>query len=210
MKYLYKFKHFEDQGKSILLIVDVQKSFKKYFTDNYLKSLNSLAEKFDKVYQIFDNHHEGKDVDRDYLYDKDPDLDNKSDLYNFPNQIEMIEKRYNYDVDADFYKNILNSEIYNEIKSKEKNLKRGEYFLTTEGTIIVYIGNKHKWFHVPKKLYDVLKELKEAQSGDTNITIVGGADGECLDDIVTTCESLGLRIMKNSKYIYSANHCPIK
>jgi hypothetical protein len=209
MKWIKLFENFHE-GKNILLIIDVQKSFKKFFTDNFVEALKQYSEKFDDVYQIFDNHHEGKSVDKEYLYDKDPELDNKSDLYEFPNQKDFIEKRYNYDVDADFFKTVLGDDTYNDIKSQEKNLKRGQYFKTIEGTIIVYIGNNHKWFHVPKKLYDIFHKLKEAQSNDATITLVGGAMGECFDDIETTATSLGLEIKKEPKYIYSASNCPIK
>lgn len=210
MRYLRRFEKFETSKKSILIIVDVQPSFKKFFTDNYVKSLKDYCNKFSHVYQIFDNHHKGKNVDKDYLYDEDHDVEKSKDIYDFPNQKEVIEKRYNYDVDADFYKKILKDEVYDEIKSKGTNIQKGEYFPTTEGTIIVYIGNNHKWFHVPKKLYDVFQDLKQAQTVDTDITLVGGANGECLEDIMTTCDSLGLKIQKNSNFIYSATHCPIK
>jgi hypothetical protein len=209
MKFITHFENY-NSNSSILIIVDVQKSFKKFFNDNYLSELNNYAKKFNKVYQIFDNHHEGKSTDKDYLYDESPNLDNLHDLYSFPNQEDLIEKRYNYDVDADFYKKILNQSVYNEIKSREGRLKQGEYFPTTEGTIIVYIGNNHQWFHVPKKLYEIFKDLKQAQSENLRIEIVGGAMGECLEDITTTAKSLGLIIDKNPKYIYSANFCPIK
>jgi hypothetical protein len=209
MKYISLFEKYTGQ-KDVLIIVDVQKSFSKYFTKNYIKSLIKYSNKFDEVYQIFDNHHEGTQIEKDYLYDESPKIEDKSDLYKFPNEKDLIEKRYNYDVDADFFKKVLDKETHQEIKSKEKNLKKGEFFSTTEGTIIVYIGNNHKWFHVPKKLYDLFNKLKEAQTENTGITIVGGAQGECLEDIITTAKSLGLVINKNSKYIYSATHCPIK
>ena len=58
--------------------------------------------------------------------------------------------------------------------------------------------------------YEVFQDLKKAQVEKTEITIVGGAMGECLEDIITTAESLGLRISKNPKFIYSAKECPIK
>jgi hypothetical protein len=209
MKYITLFENFNSDS-SILIIVDVQKSFKKFFNDNYLSELNEYAKKFKKVYQIFDNHHEGKSVDKDYLYDEDPNLDNLHDLYSFPNQKELIEKRYNYDVDVDFYKKILDEEVYNQIVSREGKLKQGEYFPTTEGTVIVYIGNNHQWFHVPKKLYEIFQELKQAQSENLKIEIVGGASGECLEDIITAAKSLGLVIQRNPKFIYSASFCPIK
>ena len=200
-------KLFENFGKNrILIIVDVQRSFKRFFSDNYLSQLNEYSKDFDKVYQIFDNHHEGKNPDLDYLYDKNPDIEDKSDLYRFNNQVDIIEKRYNYDVDVEFYKKILSEKIYKEVKLKEDKsiLKRGDYFATTEGTIIVYIGNNHKWMHLPKKLYDLFKSIKGEE-----IVVVGGSLGECIFDIIVSAKALGLKILKNEKYIYSATECQL-
>jgi uncharacterized protein YjlB len=100
----------------------------------------------------------------------------------------------------------LDKEIYNKISDKEdkKLLKKGDIFNTKEGTYIVYIGNNHQWYHCPKKLYDLLTSLKGKE-----VTIVGGADGECLEDIVTTAETLDVKIKRDYKYIYTANSCPI-
>ena len=206
MKYIKLFDNYNP--KSILLIVDVQKSFKKFFSELYINQLIKYCNNFTDVYQVFDNHVDGKNVDKDYLYSDSPLLPVNGDLYEFPNQKDLIEKRYNYDVDADFYKKILSKEIYKEIKSKEGKLKKGDYFPTTEGTIIVYIGNNHQWFHVPKKLYDLFQSFKEAQSeGEGVITIVGGARNECLSDIVTAAETLGVKTKIDHLYTYSATHC---
>jgi hypothetical protein len=200
-------KLFENFNNGTLIIIDVQKSFKKFFTDNYLKELNKYASTFNRVYQIWDNHVEGKNVDKDYLYDDDPDKPNNNDLYTFPNQVESIEKRYNYDVDADFYKKILDKKTYNDIKQRESqnSLKRGDMFLTNEGTAIIYIGNNHRYFHVPIKLYELFVNLKGKE-----VTMVGGSDQECFLDIETTARSMGVKVNRNFKYIYSATHCPIR
>jgi len=204
MKYL---KTFESYSNETLIIVDVQKSFRKYFSEMYLNELNKYCNNFKNVYQLWDNHIDGKNVDKDYLYEDEPEIPVHDDLYHFPNQTDLIEKRYNYDVDADFYKKILNKEVYDKISDMEesKSLKKGDIFNTKEGTIITYIGNKHVWFQCPKKLYELLKSLKEKE-----VTIVGGADSECLEDVVTTAESLGVKIKRDYKYIYTANSCPIK
>ena len=200
------------ENKSTLLIVDVQKSFKKFFNEMYLNELNKYCNNFSKVYQIFDNHVDGKNVDKDYLYDDNPEIPVNGDLYTFPNQVDIIEKRYNYDVDAEFYKKILDVDVFNQIKELEdsQKIKKGQYFSTKEGTIIVFIGNNHKWFHVPKKLYELFMKFKEAQNeGQNEITIVGGADSECLEDVITTAKSLGVKIKRDWKYIWTATSCPI-
>lgn len=197
---------FESYNEDTLIVVDVQKSFKKYFSEMYLNELKKHCENFNNVYQVWDNHVDGKMVDKDYLYEEDPEIPIHDDLYHFPNQKELIEKRYNYDVDADFYKKILDKATYEKISKMEdnKSLKKGDIFPTKEGTIITFINNKHVWFHCPKKLYDLLISLKGRQ-----VEIVGGADSECLEDIVTTAESIGVKIKRNYKFIYTATSCPI-
>jgi hypothetical protein len=204
MRYL---KTFESHSNETLIIVDVQKSFRKYFSEMYLNELKKYCNNFQNVYQLWDNHVNGKNVDKDYLYDKTPEIPIHKDLYHFPNQKELIEKRYNYKVDADFYKKVLDKEVYNEISDKEDNslLKKGDIFPTKEGTYIVYVGNNHKWHHLSKKLYDLLLSLR-----NETVTIVGGADGECLEDIYTAALSLGVKIKRDWKFIYTSTSCPIQ
>jgi hypothetical protein len=190
-----------------LIIVDVQRSFRKFFTEMYINLLQKHCNNFENVYVIWDNHHEGKNVDKDYLFHESPEIPISDELYTFPNTKSIIEKRYNYDVDVNFYKKILSKEIFQKVAELEENLKlkRGDIFPTTEGTAIIYIGNHHRWFHCPKKLYEVLITLKNQK-----IEIVGGSDSECFLDVMTTAESLGCNITPNHKFIWSANHCPIK
>lgn len=197
---------FESHKNDTLIIVDVQRSYRKYFSEMYLNELKKHCKNFQNVYQIFDNHVDGKNVGKDYLYDENPEVPIHSDLYYFPNQKDIIEKRYNYDVDADFYKKILDKEVYQEISDREdkNNLIKGDIFPTNQGTYIVYIGNNHKWHHLSKKLYDLLLNLK-----NKDVTIVGGADGECLEDIYTSATSLGVQIKRDWKFIYTATSCPI-
>ena len=201
-------KTFENHNTdTTLLVVDVQKSFKRFFSEMYVNELNKYCQNFQNVYQIFDNHVDGKNVDKDYLYDENPDIPVNGDLYTFPNQKLLVEKRYTYQVNCEFFKKILDDKIYKDISKKEKKglLKAGELFRTSEGTAIVYIGNNHKWMHLGKKLLNLLESLK-----GKSVTIVGGADNECLQDIYMSAVSLGVNIKRDWKYIYSANHCPIK
>jgi hypothetical protein len=206
MRFIKKFENYSPI-KDILIIVDVQKSFRKFFTEMYLHDLNNYCKEFNEVYQIFDNHVDGKNVDKDYLYDSNPDIPVNGDLYKFPNQKMLIEKRYLYNVNVTFFKKILDKELYKDILYKEQNkkLKMGDYFFTKYDTIIVYIGNNHNWFHVGKKLLNFLKSLK----GKT-VTMVGGSSGECFLDLVTTAKSIGIDVEENGKYVYSASYCPIK
>jgi hypothetical protein len=205
MRYIKKFESFGDLSDT-LIIVDVQPSFSKFFTKNYVAQLKQYSKNYKEVYQIYDNHHEGTSVDKDYLYNENPDISTDK-LYEFPNQKDIIEKRYNYNVDADFYKKILSDDIYKEIKGKEEKnlLKRGDLFNTTEGTIIVYIGNKHKWMHVGKKLIKFFRGL----SGKV-VIICGGSDNECLLDIETVAKSLDVNVRRNNDFIYTATYCPIQ
>jgi hypothetical protein len=202
MKYITEFNNF----KNDLLIIDVQKSFKKFFTDAYITKLSEHCKQFTNVYQVWDNHVDEKDIDTEYLYDHQPDVPVHPDHYQFPNQKKLIEKRYNYDVDADFYKKILTENTYQKITQAENNntIKRGDMFPTKEGTVITYIGNAHKWFHCPKKLYNLFNHLK-----GKSVEIVGGSDNECLDDVFILAEKMGVRITRNHQFIYSATNCPL-
>src|SRR5690606_18099583 len=97
---------------------------------------------FTNVYQVFDNHFEGVQDSPDYLYKNNPNIPITDDLYKFPNQKNLIEKRYRYNVDVKFFKKILDEETYQKIKKREdkKLLKQGELYRTTEGNVIVYIN----------------------------------------------------------------------
>lgn len=194
-------KLYEDYDNSILLIVDVQKSFSKFFTPTYLESLKKYCKNFSSVYQIWDNHIDGNDVDTDYLYSANPDVPINGDTYTFPNQKRLIEKRYTYKVDVDFFKNILDENTYKTAKEAEDNdtLKIGDMYETIKGTHIVYIGNNHMWFHCPFVLFKLLKSF----IGKT-VEIVGGSQYECETDVLVTAQAIGVNIKQNYKYIYSA------
>ena len=187
--------------KQNLIIVDVQPSFKKFFTEMYIHKLKEYASQFTNVYQVWDNHFEGKDKDKSYLYDPFQISDDDINLFEFPNQKQIIEKRYKYDVDIEHFKNIVNN--WKELS--KKSYKKGDVIWTKYSTPLVYIGNNHQWFHVPKKLYKLFEALK----GQT-VYFVGGSDTECLNDVITAAESFGVIAKMNHSYIYSAVHCPIK
>ena len=203
-------KYFEKFSDKTLIIVDVQLSFKKFFknnpnqwtSDEYLKNLQNYCKEFNSVYQIWDNHVNGKNVDKEYLYKDNPAQNEKDDIYEFENQIDVIEKRYNYDVDVSFYKKILSPKTFRNIQDLESknSLKKGDLFETLEGTYIVYVANIHRWFHCPKKLYKLLISLSEK-----DVVLVGGASNECLEDIVTLGKSISINIKVDKDFVYSAS-----
>jgi hypothetical protein len=195
-----KFENF--QSGDILLIVDVQKSFKKYFSEMYLNELNKYCKTFGKVYQIWDNH-SVEDSDNDYLWSHKPTIPITGDLYKFPNQVDLIEKRYNYNVNIDFYKKLLDTETFNRVKELESSgkLKIGDSFKTKWGTILTFIDNNHKWFHCGKKLLNLLESLSGKE-----IVMVGGSLSECFRDIEITAKSLGVIVKIDYKYTWSPNH----
>jgi hypothetical protein len=209
MRYLKLFEDFENvqDDKKVLFIIDVQESFRSFFNELYLSELKKYCEEFDEVYQIFDNHVHGSDVDKDYLYDDEPDSPISDDVYTFPKQVKLIEKRYNYDVDVDFYKKILNRETYDLMKEKEKNneFKRGDLFYTKKDTVLVYIGNNHRWYHCPKLLHNIFKRFK-----DKEIKMVGGSDQECFLDVEVAALALGVKVIRDARFIWSASNCPTK
>jgi hypothetical protein len=139
MRYLKTFE--SHSSKDILIVVDVQKSFKKFFNEIYLHELKKYCNNFTNVYQIFDNHVDGKNPNKDYLYDDNPDIPVNDDLYTFPNQKDLIEKRYRYDVDVEFFKEKMSKDQYIKLKSLEdsKKLKIGDNFKTNSGIILIFI-----------------------------------------------------------------------
>jgi hypothetical protein len=198
IEYMKHMKIFENFKNNNLLIIDVQKSFSKFFTDEYVENLKKYADTFTNVYQVWDNHKYSKSKENSYLYNNNPIIPVNGDLYNFGEKL-LIEKRYTYDVDADFFKKILSKETYDEMKSKEGSNTIGDKYYTKYGTVLVYTDNKHQFFHVPKRLYNLFKELMNQE-----VIVTGGAGKECLHDIKIAGESLGVIMIENPDYIYSA------
>jgi hypothetical protein len=193
-------KTFESYSKSVLVIVDVQKSFGKFFSDNYLDKLKKYCKQFSEVVQIWDNHPDGKNINPDFIYDAEhPEDAVHDDLYHFPNELKRLEKRYTHNVDIDFFKNILTKEQIADAKSRE--LEPGFFVVSKKDTVIVYVGNNHKWFHLPKSIYYFFKEMKDSGK---EVILAGGSCGECLEDLNIAALAVGVNVKINYKYTYSA------
>lgn len=185
---------------NILLIIDVQSNFKKYFpTDpnGYLKKLDKYCEEFpigkngEGVYQIWDSN------------------SNSKPTYKFKNQVDLIEKKFGI---KKFYKkhkggfkewiyNIFDEDTLNRFIAKNNKFNKGDAFKLKNGKeFLIYIGNNHKWFYVNEELVDLFQKLRNKK-----IIICGGAESECLEDVYVALQSFNVTPVKNHQYIYSAD-----
>lgn len=189
-------KYFEvvslENSDDILLIVDVQSEFSKFIPKRFVAKLNKYAKEFDNVYQIWDSNKTNKPT------------------YKFPNEKELVEKKYGIkkyckqynDGFDEWITTIFDDKTCNNIKNliKKKEIKEGDKFkLKDKDEFLVYIGNAHQWFLVNNGLYLLFKKLI-----NKNVVIVGGASDECLEDIYISAKSFGLKPIYNHEYIYSA------
>jgi hypothetical protein len=183
----------------ILLIVDVQSDFKKFFpTDpnGYLKKLDDYCQEFPDekglkgVYQIWDSNRGSKPT------------------YKFKNQKDLVEKKYGVKKFYSKFKggfdewihHIFDEKTLEQFQSRKNKFKEGDAFKTKNGKeFLIYIGNTHKWFYVNNELVELFQKLRGKK-----IIICGGADGECLEDVFIAAKSFNVNPIYNHKYIYSA------
>jgi hypothetical protein len=189
-EYFKQFEALEKKSKA-LIIVDVQESFGKYLNDEYLDALVKYCENFDRIYQIFDRN------------------DQSEPSWEFPNQYQYCSKEYGSKPLNDWDPKDL-KELFHEVDMERsldiiKSPKIGDYLVAKDNSIWLYVGNNHVWFRLERELYNMLKNVKHF---DAEPVIVGGADNECLEDIVVACKYMGLRPELEYKYIYSVNFCP--
>jgi len=183
----------------ILLIVDVQSDFKKYFPtspNSFLKRIDKYCEEFPKegdlkgVYQIWDSNRGSKPT------------------YKFKNQRDLIEKKFGVKKFYSKYKGGFNEWVYyifdedtlNQFQSRKNKFKEGDAFkIKDKNEFLIFIGNNHKWFYVNEELVDLFKKLRNKK-----VIVVGGASEECILDIYTALKSFNVEPVYNHQYIYSA------
>lgn len=183
----------------ILLIVDVQSNFKKYFPTNphgYLKKLDKYCEEFPSgstelggVYQIWDSNRGSKPT------------------YIFKNQKEFVEKKFGIKKYYSKYNGgfkewihyIFDENTLNKFFAKKDKFQKGDLFkVKDKNEYLVFIGNNHKWFYINEELVNLFKKLRGKK-----VIIVGGADDECLEDVYIAAKSFNINPIYNHQYIYS-------
>lgn len=184
----------------ILLIVDVQSNFKKYFPNDvngYLKKLDNYCLEFPSgkteqggVYQIWDSNRGSKPT------------------YKFKNQVDLVEKKFGIKKFYSKYKGGFKEWIYyifddktiEKFFAKKNKFNEGDSFkVKDKDEYLVYIGNQHKWFYVNEELVHLFQKLRGKK-----VVVVGGADGECLEDVFIAAKAFNLTPLYNHQYIYSA------
>jgi len=183
----------------ILLIVDVQSNFKKYFpTDpnGFLKKLDKYCLEFPSdqgikgVYQIWDSNSGSKPS------------------YKFKNQKDLVEKKFGVKKFYSKYKggfkewitHIFDEKTLQKFNDKKNKFNEGDAFkIKDKNEFLIYIGNNHKWFYVNEELVDLFKKLNRKK-----VIVVGGASEECLLDVFTALKSFNVNPVYNHQYIYSA------
>lgn len=185
----------------ILIIIDVQSNFKKYFPNgpnSYLEKLDKYCEEFSLgktdlsgVYQIWDSNNGSKPT------------------YKFKNQKDLLEKKYGV---KKFYtkheggfngwiKTIFDDKTMEQFKSKKNRFKEGDAFkVKDKDEFLIYIGNNHKWFYVNEELVHFFKKIRNKK-----VIVCGGADSECLEDVYISLKSFNVKPIKNHQYIYNAS-----
>lgn len=157
-----------------LVIVDVQNEFKEFIQFDLVKELMKYSEEFDNVYQVWDSH------------------DAEGVTHTFPNQVKTVEKL--------FGKNHFSDKVKEFSEEAESSSEEGRLFKLSDGSgYLVRVDNNHDWFFINPEICDMINEIQQ-----NDVTLVGGADGECLEDVKIAFESFGINVNMDDTYIYSA------
>lgn len=159
----------------VLVIVDVQKQFKKFIQHDLIGELEKYCECFDKVYQIWDSHNNVT-----------------APSESFSNEIDCIPKK--------FGKNCFSPAVKKFITKIENSTEEGKVFsLKNDDGYIIRVDNNHDWFYINPEIVKLINEIK-----NDDITLVGGAEGECLEDVYQAFIAFDLKTNIDHKYTYSA------
>lgn len=167
-----------------LIVVDVQDNFSQYFSDRFVELLFDYCRTFQRVFQVWDGH------------------EAEHPSHEFPGQTKTYEKHYGLDLDASDFEDYFMPDVEAQVKSDMSAgpLTPGKMYPEKRGAKIVYVGNKHEWFMCPKGLSELFSAMH--RSG-RKVVLVGGAYGECLEDVYQAAKAHGVDASINEQYTYS-------
>jgi hypothetical protein len=169
-----------------LVVVDVQDAFDRFFDDKFVESLFDKCRQYQRVYQVWDTTKQ------------------RAASHEFPNQVRSVSKRFGFKFDpATDAEDYLMPDVADRLREdiRDNKLVPGRTYVDKHGWAIVYVGNAHKWFYCPPELVHILKTLAAHQR---EVTFVGGAYGECLEDIYQAARGFGVKAALDKNYTYSA------
>jgi len=168
----------EQSKADILVIVDVQQNFSSFIPSGFVNNLIEYSKNFKTVIQIWDSN------------------DANKPSYKFANQKGIYIKKFGTKFSDDLVQTVAN------LDKKYPNAKEGDIFEFEDvDSYVVRIANKHRWFYVTSKLSKLFQSLKSQ-----TVELVGGADGECIQDVFEAMESFGINVYYNKGYMYSAKN----
>jgi len=186
--YPFQMPLFENYNPKVLVIVDIQEGFSKFFPCDYLKKIHLFAKQFKTVYQIWD------------------ETDAESPSYKFENQVDTIVKTYGGDVDEYDIKN-MTTESQERFNVDHKVEDYSEKYGFNDGGALFFIGMGkgedpgHMWFRVSKEYMDFLEELKRINA---DVILVGGGKWECIYDVEITLLRSGITYNYNDELVFDA------
>lgn len=169
-----------------LIVVDVQDSFSKFISDEYVHALYNYCENFERVYQIWDH------------------INQNEPTYTFPNEYDNCSKEYG-DLELDHFDEFFHEADIERCQRIYENPSKGNVLHCKDDSVWLYVGEKHEWFLLKKNLEKFLRDIKQF---DQTPTICGGSERECLSDLEIACAYVGLKPKLDFKYIYSSTFCP--
>ena len=168
-----------------LIVVDVQDEFDNFFADKFIEDLFDYCRQFQRVFQVWDSHK----TDRS--------------SYEFPKQVRAVSKLYGFDVDSIDFDDYVMPDVAERMRLDitGKVLTKGTAYADKRGGAIVYVGGGHEWFWCPPQLTAMLKGIAKQKR---KCVLVGGAAGECLEDVYQAARAFGVDAEINNNFTYSA------
>lgn len=157
---------------NVLVVVDIQKEFAHTFDEEYLNKVENIINENWDKIIVVVDINMGSVEIPEFLY-------NKADT--------ILEKNYG-GFDQDFIEEMIED---GEIKVIEED----ELYKYVDDERLIVPGLTHENFLVPEDMVTIFKELQD-------VTIIGGADQECLDDIENALEYLDVNVKRRNDGIF--------